>query len=208
LLTKVTTQLKQTRTADNLHETILNAIDRALAGRPISISGPFETALRAQERIGWCSMLQGYWAQEWQAAYCHTSGIPDGETSDEKKKRLTTMARWQTSIIRVIWTSIIALWKIRNDDRHGRDATTKEVARHEVLTNELQILYDNRDQYPVGVQQLLRTSFEVHTHEKLSRIEDWLNAFRVTFRSRTLDQMDKRHHVTTIALRRRQGGSN
>jgi hypothetical protein len=47
------------------------------------------------------------------------------------------MDRWQTQIIRTIWTSMISLWKLRNDDRHGRDKETKELARHEVLTNEL-----------------------------------------------------------------------
>jgi hemoglobin-like flavoprotein len=77
---------------------------------------------------------------------------------------------------------MIALWKIRNDDRHGRDKETKELAcHHTVLTNEFKQLYLNKDQYPVVVQNLLRPSFEAHCEDTSSQIEDWLNAYRVTF---------------------------
>jgi hypothetical protein len=91
------------------------------------------------------------------------------------------MDRWQAQLIQRIWTSIIALWKICNDDRHGRDKETKELARHEVLTNELQHLYLNSNQYPVVVQNLLRSSFNAHCEDTSSQIEDWLHAYRVTF---------------------------
>jgi hypothetical protein len=126
-------------------------------------------------------MLLGYWASEWQMAYYHTSITPEEETPADRSKLLTNMARWQTQLIRTIWTSMIALWKLRNDDRHGRDAETKEKARHEVLTNELRDLYRNSNQYPVEVQNLLRPSFEAHSEDKSSQIEDWLDAYRVTF---------------------------
>ena len=91
------------------------------------------------------------------------------------------MAKWQAHLVRTIWTGMIALWKIRNDDRHGRDAETKEKARHEVLTNELRILYDNREHYPPSVQNLLRPTFDEHCGDKSYKINDWLNVYRVTF---------------------------
>jgi hypothetical protein len=174
-------QLTFTKTNTELHEAILDVIDRAIAGRPISVGGTFAAALRAQEQIGWRSMLQGYWASEWQTAYSNTFVPPMEETPAERSKRITNMARWQTQLIRTIWTSMIALWKLRNDDRHGRDAETKELARHEVLTNELRGFYINRDQYPATTRNLLRPSFEVHCQDKASLLEDWLDAYRVTF---------------------------
>ncbi len=126
-------------------------------------------------------MLQGYWAKEWQHSFVRTYLPPDEETPADKSKRQIKMGRWQASVIRITWTGMIALWKIRRDERHGRDADTREAARHEVLTNELKVLYSNRDQYPPAVQRLLRSSYDIHSRDKSARIEDWLNAFRVTF---------------------------
>jgi hypothetical protein len=76
---------------------------------------------------------------------------------------------------------MIALWMIRNDDHHGRDAETKELAWHEVLTNELKLLYNHREQYPPEVQNLLRLNYADHCQDKSYQISDWLNAYRVTF---------------------------
>jgi hypothetical protein len=170
-----------TQTNASLADVLINVLDRAIAGRPISVNGPFTDALRAQERIGWRALLQGYWAQEWQLAFLTTYTPPTVETPKDKAKRHIQMDRWQTRIIRTIWTSMIALWKIRNDDRHGRDAETKETSRHEVLTNELRLFYTNRDQYPIEVQNLLYPTFEEHYQDKSYKIENWLNAYRVTF---------------------------
>jgi hypothetical protein len=128
LLSATRQHLDQTKTDSNLTESILNALDRALAGRPISVGGPFQQALRAQERIGWRSMLQGYWAKEWQQCYHTTYSPPAEESPDARTKRFTTMARWQTSLIKVLWTHMIALWKLRNDEHHGIDKDTRELA--------------------------------------------------------------------------------
>ena len=76
---------------------------------------------------------------------------------------------------------MIALWQIRNDDRHRRDKETREAALHEVLTNEIRTLYTQRDQYPTGVRNLLRPTFDEHRGDTASQLEDWLHAHRVTF---------------------------
>jgi hypothetical protein len=79
------------------------------------------------------------------------------------------------------YDGMIALWKIRNDKRHGRDAETCEAARHIALINELELLYINRDQYPPSVSNLLRPAFEEHCGDKSYCIKDWLSAYRKTF---------------------------
>jgi hypothetical protein len=76
---------------------------------------------------------------------------------------------------------MIALWKIRNDDRHGQDAETKELSRHLVLTNEVWLFYTDRDHYPIKVQNLLHPTFDEHYQDKSYKTKDWLNAYRVTF---------------------------
>jgi hypothetical protein len=68
-----------------------NVLNRAIAGRPISVNGPFTVALRAQERISWQAMLQGYWANEWQTEFCNTYSPPTVETTTDKAKQLMKM---------------------------------------------------------------------------------------------------------------------
>ena len=181
LLTATRKTLESNRTNSHLAETILDALDRAMAGRPISVGGPFATALRAQECIGWRCMLQGYWAREWQIAFRRTYPKPSDETDDDKIQRFATMDRWQARLIRVIWTGLIRLWTIRNDDRHGRGKETREQARHTVLTNELKRLYDHPHDYPPSVRHLLRPTFQEHCQDTSSQIEDWLSAYSMTF---------------------------
>ena len=91
------------------------------------------------------------------------------------------MERWQSQLIKTAWLNMITLWTLRNEERHGRDKETREKAGHEVLTNELKVLYTNRDQYPDDVKSLLRTTFADHCRDKASKMEDWLKAFHVTF---------------------------
>jgi hypothetical protein len=181
LLTSICTQLTRSKTNTELEETMVNVLDRAIAGLPISVNSTFTRALRAQEKIGWRSMLQGHWASEWQNTYHKIYHKPTEETPADKTKRKTNMERWQSKLITTTWTNMITLWTLPNDERHGRNKERRERARHKVLTNELQILYNNQDQYPTDVKNLLRTTFVDHCRDKSSAIEDWLNAFRATF---------------------------
>ena len=175
-------QMETFRTDTHLMEAILNVINRALVGRPISVTGPFERVLRAQEQIGWRSLLHGHWAKEWQISYQTSYATPADESIADKSKRHIHMRRWQTQLIRTMWTSMIAMWKIRNDDRHGRDKETREEALHEVLKNEIHKLYAHRDQYPIGVRNLLQPTFADYSGDTASQLEDWLHAHRVTFK--------------------------
>jgi hypothetical protein len=182
LLATLKKQLQVTKTAETLQDLILDVIDKAIAGRPISVAGPFAHILRSQERIGWRAMLHGYWSIEWQKAYTASYTIPTVENTKERNKRHVAMALWQKRIIQTTWSLMIRLWKIRNDERHGRDAETRDQARREVLQNEIEVLYSERELYPLRVQKLLRSSFETHCHERVTKLQDWIDAYRVTFR--------------------------
>ena len=181
MLATIRKQLETTRTNTHLMEALLNVMDRALAGRPISVNGQFTLALRAQERIGWRSLFHGHWALEWKQAYQETYATPAEETPVAKTKRHTTMDRWQSQLLKTTWKCMIDLWKIRKDDRHGRDAESREQARHEVLSNELSLLYTNQHQYPDHIRNLLRPNVVGHIQDTADQLDDWLQAYRETF---------------------------
>ena len=181
LLAAIKQQTQLTNTADELEATLIDTIDRALAGRPISVSGKFATLLRSQEKIGWRAMLHGYWSVHWQQAYIDTYTPPNTESRKDYHKRLLSMARWQKRMLCTTFHHMIRLWKLRNEERHGIDTDTRESARREVLTNEIHELYIHRDQYPIRVQKLLRDSFAAHCTERVANLQDWIDAYRVTF---------------------------
>ncbi len=173
--------MEKTNTDEYLQETILDCIDSAMAGRAVNTQGPFQQALESQERIGWVSMLHGYWTKQWQVEYEKSYDAPPNESRKDKNKRLRHMARWQKKIIQTIWASSIKLWKTRNDERHGWDKESRDSSRRKVLHKELQEIYDQKNEYPQQVQRFLRASYEIHIQETVRKLTDWLDAYKGTF---------------------------
>jgi hypothetical protein len=126
-------------------------------------------------------MLQGYWSHEWQVAYESTYATPATEDRKAKTKRLLQMGRWQKNIITAIWGAMIKLWKLRNEERHGWDQESRERSRREVLHFELEEIYNRKEEYPRRVQNLLRASYEIHIQETVTKLADWLEAYKGTF---------------------------
>jgi hypothetical protein len=81
LLAAIKKQMTVTKTPELLQDLLIDVLDRALAGRPISVSGPCESILCSQERIGWHAMLHGYWSVEWQQEYTNSYQAPTKETT-------------------------------------------------------------------------------------------------------------------------------
>ena len=93
---------------------------------------------------------------------------------------------WQISLIKFVWERWHTLWRQRNQDVHGFDATTRaEASRREVRRN-LNDIYRNRNMYEEHVQQLLLHDVEDHERFHVKVTKNWisLNApiFRESFR--------------------------
>jgi hypothetical protein len=181
-LTKLPNQLRRTRTNEHLQNTIIDCIDKAISGQIITTKGPFQSALEYQARIGWLGLLCGYWSKSWQQDYEQTYEDPDKETRKEKNKQSLQMGRWQKQIIQTIWSSLITLWKTCNDEHHGWDKESRDSAtRREVLHKELEDLYARKHEYPLRVQRLFHGWYKIHIQETVTKIEDWLDAYKGTF---------------------------
>jgi hypothetical protein len=152
-----------------------------MASRPIYTHGQFNRALEAQARIGWERMLQGYWLQEWQVAYEATFNTPITEEQKDKTKPLLHMSRWQKNIIKTVWGVMIKLRKLRNDEHHGWDQESRGRSCHKVLHYELEEIYNHKDEYPQRVQNLLQASYKIHMQETVTKLADWLEAYKGTF---------------------------
>ena len=82
---------------------------------------------------------------------------------------------------RTLWGSMISLWNLRNEERHGWDQESKDRSRREVLHAELADIYTQKLEYPRRVQALLRGSFDLHIQDTATQIADWLDCYQGTF---------------------------
>jgi hypothetical protein len=101
-------------------------------------------------------MLQGYCLEEWQKECINSYQVPIDEDTKARTLHTAAMVPWQKRMIQTTWTQMIGLWKLRNNKRHRRNTW-------EILTNKIQHLYNNREQYPPRV------------------LRDWIDAYRVNF---------------------------
>jgi hypothetical protein len=209
LLASVRQVMERLNTDSNLQETILNCIDSAITERAVISNGPFSNALESQSDIGWIDMLRGYWSNKWQVAYEQSYSVPNNEDRKAKNKQKLQMQRWQKKIIQTIWNSMIKLWKLWNDERHGWDAESRESACGEVLHSKLAEIYNRKNEYPRRVQRLLRTSYNIHIQEKQRKLQTGLRTRELLpSPGPRIDPLTYRLHLTGAARCRRGGSSN
>jgi hypothetical protein len=99
----------------------------------------------------------------------------------QQNKRKIIMTRWQKKIIQSIWAQMRKLWTLCNDERHGWDKESRDRAQRELLHKELEDLYTGKHEYPIQFQTLLWESYEIHITETVTKIADWLDAYKGAF---------------------------
>jgi hypothetical protein len=72
----------------------------------------------------------------------------------------------------------LALWKLRNEDRHGRDKTAQTKARAAQIRREVELLYEQADQAPPNYtyhiyRHDLKTQLEKTTAELIGWLSNW-----------------------------------
>jgi len=79
------------------------------------------TIIDHQNAIGWDHVIQGRITKSMvhhQDQYYRSKGLYDG--------KLYTGKRWATKLIRLLWKSVLAAWKTRNDIVHGHDRIERQ----------------------------------------------------------------------------------
>jgi hypothetical protein len=91
----------------------------------------------AQEKIGWNQLLKGRIAKQW----IQYQKAAMGDTESKRKNAMT----WATEMISTIFEYWLKLWKLRNEDRHGRDRKTQREAERKQAIRELEQMYEEHD---------------------------------------------------------------
>lgn len=102
---------------------------------PMSSTPETQPIIEEQEKIGWNQMIKGQIANKWIQAQKEAMG----ETATKRKNALT----WATDMVSLIFEEWLNLWKIRNEDRHGRDKATRKAAERKQAIRELENMYED-----------------------------------------------------------------
>ena len=124
-----------------------------------------------QDAIGWRQLFNGRFSEEWsrlQDDYYATSA------TRQHDKRLTG-AKWQATIIGVIWEHWDVLWEQQNQAVHGMDASTKSIAIRVEVDRTLSDLYRMKELLDEPVQRLMRSSEAEHRREPLLTTRYWIS---------------------------------
>jgi hypothetical protein len=110
------------------------------------------TIATAQEAIGWDQMMKGRFTNEWPTA--------QQETMQGKTTKYKNAQTWSTNIIQTIFEKWLELWRIRNEDRHGRDWQAKHMAEKEQVTREVEMLYEYKGRIMPQQEWIFNTALD------------------------------------------------
>jgi hypothetical protein len=167
--------LTEQDTALPVQELLVDALHRLLHGRSFDdmvVDPAVADIAAAQAKIGWHHILKGRFSTMWRAA------------QDKYIGRNTTKRRngslWMTKVIEMWLSEWLKMWRLRNEDRHGRDLATKLQTEERQAIRELIQFHEKHDGH---VDQELQTwLFDIPLREKLGwrtgTIRTWLNTWQ------------------------------
>jgi hypothetical protein len=160
-------------TAPPLQSLLLDSLQVLLENRSLATLNvePEATDIaEAQEAIGWHQILKGRFSQAWS----ETQSKYLGSRATKKKNGDT----WMTKLIETILGEWLKLWKLRNEDRHGRDYNTRRQAEERQVLRELTQFYTANDGKVVArLQWLFATPLNERSEDPVGNIRIWLNAW-------------------------------
>ena len=147
--------------------------------QPTRYHNDVQRVIYQQNALGWRKLFNGQFGSAWSrtqdAHYkrvCNMSGTNDKRTG----------ATWQKQFIVHIWQQWEKVWKICNEDVHGRDAATCTQAERREVERELRAIYDSQHPFKPRVQELLYREVHEHMHRPLWVTRNWLATNTPLFR--------------------------
>ena len=147
--------------------------------------------IASQSRIGWRQLFSGRFCSKWsehQDAYYYRerATIPLKQPSGLK---------WQIGLINVLWEKWYELWKLRNEDVHGKDMASKAVAEKREVKRRLVEIYAMKNHIEPSAQALLCADIRTHLEQPTWVIQNWLTMYGSSYFKASAKK------VTTLAIR-------
>jgi hypothetical protein len=90
--------------------------------------------------------------------------------SNDRQSGLT----WQKLFIAQVWTACCTLWKLRNEELHGRDKVSTDRAERQEIKRALQEVYELGPQREPHLQELLMRNEQDHMQRPRWVTWNWL----------------------------------
>ena len=164
--------LEEANTQLDLMELLLEGVKSVLEGRsPDTIHVPESTMAIAidQKCIGWENILRGHMCKGWVPAQQSHMG------AFHPKKNGQT---WATGVVRFILKGWLALWKLRNGDRHGTDAQTRHRAAKAQAIREMELLYTLKGETLPRHNWILETPLQQRMNLSMHAMRAWINSYK------------------------------
>ncbi len=152
---------------------------------------PYYGLIRHQEAIGWDHFLRGKLSHHW------TLLQQDFVWRTNPTKKFDSEA-WLRLIIRPNFTACQDLWTTRNDERHGKDATTKTSLQAVQVERDLRALYAVQDGGIAADRDLFRDTVEEHLTDEIYTIRQWVLSHKSTIQQSRRES--RRRSTTKIKL--------
>lgn len=166
-------ELNKHDTSPQLQTLYLNALDALLYNKPldsIPVDPSVAEVAQAQADIGWHQILFGRFALHWQQS--HNNYLGNRATS--KNNGVT----WMTTVIQVWLQQWLKLWKLRNEDRHGRDEATERQAQERQIIREVQMFYENHaNRVGPNLQWLFQTPLQEKIQGNITNLRIWISTW-------------------------------
>jgi type IV secretory pathway VirJ component len=83
---------------------------------------------------------------------------------------------WATNLASTMLNEWLALWKLRNEDMHGRDKTAQTRARAAQIRREVELLYEQADQAPPNyTDHIYRHDLDTQLEKATADLIGWLS---------------------------------
>jgi ribonuclease HI len=168
--------LKKQGTEQTLAELMVDGVSKALQGEAL-VTAPrldLQVIVDSQHFIGWEQLLKGRLSKEW--ALSHKAFL--GNKATQKKNDRT----WVANVAAYLLSKWLELWRLRNEDRHGKDEETRRVALREQTQREVRQMYET---YQGRVDDDVAHAFATPLEQKLqlhtSVLRAWINCYRPVF---------------------------
>ena len=137
----------------------------------IAVNPAVADVATAQAAIGWNQILKGRFAKLWSLSQDKHLG-----------SWATVKANGSTWMIKVIEATLmewLKLWKLRNEDRHGRDIESRRQAETRQTVQELEQFYASHDgKVTTRLQWLFRKPMEDRQEQNIGVLIQWLNTWK------------------------------
>ena len=134
----------------------------------------YSQLIDTQNDIGWDQLYKGRWSIEWVRA--HERFLQ----SREHRREDMSASSWVLSFGRLLLDQWLELWKLRNEERHGKDKSQEAQIRKQRLQSELQELYAYRDKVCPTDRDIFHETATDHLdkHTSLDIIENWISTYK------------------------------